>query len=484
MNSPIPISRPATSRTGFSVIEVLVCVAVIVLAATVVIRLSTSVKTNVQSIKLTSDVQKLNEVVSVYLASGGTITGTTPQAVLDQLKTVITSSQATQNVGVMTGRGVDKRLIALMQTNSETSSSDYRALWDSTNKKFYTSISAGTQGVSNFALDDTLAANAVSYDANRTQSSVTYNSTAGWVWSPGVYAPASFIDPANQIILDQENKYNPLLPTSGSGGASSGGIPALPAPITTPSSAAFWPSLFPSSIYINPNGAPDGSSILKYQVNGGAWTIYNGPFPVQPGSTVISRNFTTDPSIYLDSPLIVERFYLLATNFSGNVNAYWSNQTNFNGNDVAVSGSPGQTGAPSVFVFNQFGAFTNETASFNTVSANSLFSLGHLVYHNGNITGAYLNGEYIPVNGTTLLTLHLDITLTQPAGFSGSAEVNLVIESAADGNSAKLVLINPVTTFTFLYGGVTYTLHCQFDDVDVEGSTHLMGAFVGTLPPL
>lgn len=476
-------SRASSLRFGFSVLEVLASVVVIGIAATVAIKMTSSTKLNVQAIKLNSDVQKLNEVVGVYLASGGTITGSTPQSVIDQLKTVTTATHTAENVGVMTGRGVDTRLVALMQTGSEASSTNPRALWDSTNKKFYVSTTAGTAGVSNFTLNDTLAASAVTYDANRAQSKFTYNSAAGWVWAPGTYSPAPFLSATSQTVLDQENKYDPLLAGSGSGSGASGSLPALPAPIITPSSAAFWPTMFPDEIYINNNGAPLGTSITKYKVNNGSWIIYNGPFTVSPGSTVTAESFSTNTSLYNNSPPVVERFFTLATNFSGNVNAYWSNQTNFNSNS-AVSGSPGNAGGPAVFVFNQFGSFSNEPASFETVSANSLFQLGHLVFHNGNITGAYLNGEYVPVTGSTLLTLHLDISLTQPSGFSGSADVNLVIETTADGSAAKLVLTDPTTNFSFLYGGVIYTLHCQFDNPDPQGSTHLMGAFVGELPPL
>jgi prepilin-type N-terminal cleavage/methylation domain-containing protein len=477
--SPAPSPR---SQPGFSVIEMLACVIVLTIVASVAIKMTASTQASIQSAKLTGDVQKLNEVVSVYLANGGNLTGSTPQAILDQLKTVTTATQATQNVGVMTGRGVDTRLVALMQTSAETGSSKARALWDNAKKRFIVSTNPGTQGVSNFAFNNDLAASAVSYDANRAQSNFTYNNTVGWVWAPGVYAPGAFLDATTQTPIDQENKYNPLLAGSGSGSTTSDSIPVLPAPIASPSSAAYWPSTFPTAIYLNNNGAPDGTSILKYKVNDGGWTIYTGPFPISPGSTVTSKSFSTDSTLYADSPPTVERFFTLATNFTGTVNAYWSNQTNFNGNGAAVSGSPGQTGAPAVFVFNQFGSFSNEPASFGGVSANSLFQLGHLVYHNGNITGAYLNGEYIPVNGTTLLTLHLDITLTQPAGFSGSAEVDLTIEASADGSNAKLILNNPKTNFTFLYGGVRYTLNCQFDNPDVHGSTHLMGAFVGEIP--
>ena len=381
MHSKTLTPRFAFLRSGFSVLEVLTSVAVISIVAALALKMTTSAKTNVQSIKLTSDVQKLNEVVSIYLANGGTITGDTPQSVLDQLKTVTTAAQTTQNVGVMTGRGVDTRLVAQMQSSTEAGSALPRALWDGTNKKFYVSSAAGAQGVANFALNDTLAANPVSYDANRTQSNVTYNSSVGWVWAPGAYNPAAFLDPANQTLLDQENKYNPLLAGSGSGGGG-GSVPSLPSPIVTPPGGLYYPPQYPGAIFINPNGAPEGSSNLMYQVNGGAWIIYNGPFSVPPGTKVTTKSFSTNPSLYSDSPATTSGYYSLVPSFTGNISALWnpsegpsgmvSHRYNSNPNDVEeTDGTPasGYNTGPNSFSFKR-------VATFNGVPPNSNFKLG------------------------------------------------------------------------------------------------------------
>lgn len=500
MNPTLSTPRHAVSRSGFSVNEILVCVAVLTIVASAAIKMTSSTKTSVQSAKLTSDVQKLNEVVSVYLANGGTITGTTPQAVLDQLKTVTTTSQAAQNVGVMTGRGVDTRLTAEMQSTSEINSGNARALWDSTNKKFYISTAAGTQGVSNFTFNNALAANPVSYDANRAQSNVTYNASVGWVWAPGAYSPAAFLDPVNQSLLDQENKYNPLLAGSGSGGGG-GSTPSLPAPIITPPGGTFFPPQYPGAIFINPNGAPEGTSILKYQLNGGAWIIYNGPFSVPSGTKVTTKSFSTNPEIYADSPAATSGFYALVPSFTGDISARWnpsegpsgmvSHRYNSNPNDVEeTDGTPasGYNTGPNSFDFKR-------VPTFNGVPPNTDFRLGTLLYHNGTIVSG---------TGASVLHLHLEITMTSPSIAETGTNVNIQLDNTINTASAAesadyATLVNPTTNYSISVDGVTYTLQVHYGTISVsqgyvsgntlavwEGSTgtvDVFGSFVSSTPP-
>lgn len=492
--------RSSASRPGFTVMEILVSVAVITIVAVAALKFSASTRTSVQSAKLTSDVQKLNEVVSVYLANGGSITGTTPQDVLDQLKTVTTAAQAVQNVGVMTGRGVDTRLTAQMQTGSEVASNTARALWDNANKKFYVSTAAGTQGVSNFVLNNALATAPVSYDTNREQSKITYNSSSGWVWAPGAYSPGAFLDAANQSLLDQENKYNPLLAGSGGGGGG-GSTPSLPPPIITPPGGAFFPPQYPGAIFINPNGAPEGTSILKYQLNGGAWIIYNGPFSVPSGTKVTTKSFSTNPAIYSDSSATTSGFYTLVPAFTGGITAYWnpsdgpstmvSHRYNSNPDDVEeTDGNPasGYNTGPNSFTFKR-------VATFSNVPPNSDFRLGSLIYHNGTIYSG---------TGATTLHLRLNITMTSPSIAETGTNVNIQLDNTINtANAAEsadyATLVNPTTNYSISVDGVTYTLQVHYGTIAVsqgyvsgntlavwEGSTgtvDVFGNFVSSTPP-
>lgn len=110
----------AASPSGFSLLEIIVMVALIGIIAAIAVDKVSVTSVSVGNTKLTSDVKKLNEVVAVYLASGGSLANaTTPQQVLDQLKTVVDPATQNRQVSVMTGTGVDVRQVATIQTASQ-----------------------------------------------------------------------------------------------------------------------------------------------------------------------------------------------------------------------------------------------------------------------------------------------------------------------------------------------------------------------------
>ena len=481
------------TRRGYTMLELLVTVSLVAVVAAVVAIGTVQTTTGVTSAKLQSDVQKLNQIVSVYLSQGGSLDSlTTPQAVIDKLKTVQSSSETGRNVGVMTGQGVDLRLTAQMQTASETSAAGPRVVWDSTNKKFvYTETAGVAGGVASFALTDSLAANAPSVET-RTRSNVLYNNTNGWVWSSGSYLAMSPVGPADQPVTDVSNTYDPgngVAPSGGSGSGGGGGG-QLPSPIISPTGGVYPLNLYPTLIYINPNGAPDGSSILEYRLNGGPWIVYTGPFSVDSGTKVEAKNFSTNATSYSNSNTDVESFYFLVPSFTGTVAAKWNKSdgsaslvltiNNSNPDSVTETDGTASSGANSnVFDFSR-------VASFGGVPPNQEFKIGQLTYTNGTI----LSGT-----GSTGLHLHLDITMSSPSVATTGADINIALNNTTNTSDAAAsadiaTLSNPITNYAVVLNGVTYTLWIHYGAMDVSQgfvdnnnhSMHVYESATGTVP--
>lgn len=527
-----------SSISGFSMVELIATVSALAIIATVSVMAFGNTQGMVRSTKLDADVKNLNQIVSVYLANGGSLTGITdPQAVLNRLKTVLTKDEITRNVGVMTGSGVDARLTARMQSSTEVGSSGPRAIWDSAKQRFALSSVAGVQGVSAFDLDGNLAGIAASND-KRAKSNVLYNGSAGWVWENGTSNGPPPLSPSGRPLTDLENKYNPLAsnpptggtpptatppasspPPPGPGPVSPPTIPRssppptlttgapttpikLPTPIISPSGGAFYKALFPSLIFINPNGAAEGSSYMEYRLNNGPWIIYTGPFSVASGTTVIAKNFSTNPALYTDSDPTAEGYFALVTSFAGAVAAKWNPSTgpstlvstvsNTNPDEVierdgtaTSSSGPGQN----AFIFKR-------EASFSGVAPNTEFKIGQITYHNGTIRSG---------TGSTGLSLHLDLTLKDPSVGTTGTNILMKLENtrnSSGGANAKsadaCTLANPVTDYSITIGGVTYTLILKYGTIDIsegfvsgdtlnvwegaDGEVDILAVFASTVP--
>lgn len=311
-------SRVRSYTSAFTIVEIVITVAVMGILAGLAMNIMGSTHSNVKRAKLTSDIQKLNSIVSVYLGEGGSLNGLSdPQAVIDQLKTIRTDVDSKQNVGVMTGQGVDARLSAVIQTVSEAASTAPRALWDSTNMKFYISTTSGTTGVSDFTLDDSLLLNQYGTDANRAQSKVKYNANDGWVWNYADNSALNSIDPFDATTSSFAFQYDPTASVNGSGG-SGVSLTTLGSPIITPASGSFRFAVFPSTATILSGPVPENSSTVQYRVvhadgTSTAWTGYTGPVSLIYGDSVQAQNATTNNSSYATSSITSNSYLLVPT---------------------------------------------------------------------------------------------------------------------------------------------------------------------------
>jgi prepilin-type N-terminal cleavage/methylation domain-containing protein len=512
-----PAARVRRSLTaGFSLAEILVAVALLSIIAALAINTVGTTKTSVTNTKLISDVKKLNEVISVYLAEGGSLAGlTTAQQVLDRLKTVRSSTDTVRNVGVMTGRGVDVRLTAVTQTTAEAATSNARAVWNSATNQFVVATS-GTGAVGSFTLNDALATATPVVDSTRTQSHELYNGSAGWVWASGTNTQPTALQPIDMTLTAGNTSVSSGLdPTAGtssssssssststsststststssssssSGTTTSGKLPSgstagvLPTPVITTPGGDFSASNFPSLVYIDSNAAPSSVSTLEYQINGtGPWITYTGPIAIVSGQAITAQNISSNTSLYSNSSTDTQGYYIIQSWFGGSVTAQWNastgpggfSSTRSNSNPLSVTETDGvaysgSTNGKNSFNFSSSGTFTN-------IQPNTPFAIGQMVYHNGTINSG---------TGSTGLNLQLNITMSTPAIATTASHIAIALSNSTNtgnGNNAAsadtATLSDPVTDYAVVVNGVTYTLVVSYGSIDssegyVSGNT-------------
>ncbi len=515
--------KRALSR-GFSLTELIIAIVLMGLLASIAVSLYSKTKISASTTKLRTDVVRLNQLITQYLADGGSLDGlTTPDAVLDKLKTVRTNADSKRQVGMITGRGVDVRLASRMMTTQEKATTEPRAVWNTTSKRFDISTTAGTTGVADFVLDDALLATNYPTES-RTQSSVLYNSGNGWVWQGETNRSFTFQAPPTIDPTVVENVFDPTVAppvsttsssttsgsttsgsttsgsttsgsttsgsttsgstTSGSttsGSTTSGSttgttVTTLPKPINSPNGGTFTSAAFPTTVSINANGAPGTGSQLKYRINSGSWINYTGPFTIASGDKVESKNFTTNATLYADGSTDSDTYYKLVASFAGTETPSWINgaggpnlvHTYSNGDPGSVQYSHGDTrldlGGGEYLDAGVENTMTFRRAAFSNVAPNTDFNLGEFVI---------LNGTTFNDSEATSVTLKLVMALTQPATQSGTVNVNFTMVSTPNtsdrlASADTVTMSNPTTSFTVTSGGVTYTLQLRFVNLDTD----------------
>ena len=505
----IAAKQKSRFKLGFTMLELTATAAIIGLLAAVTIMGMSTMNSKVNSAKLTTDVTKLNQLITIYLSTGGSLARlTTAQAVLDKLKTTRTAVDANQEVLPETGRVVDIRLAA-QTTNAQASTNAPQAVWDAGTQRFVIA-SSGSGGVSKFYLNDALASNNYGTET-RAQSAVVYNGTPGWVWANASTTMPVKLTPMDASGIDYFTTFNPLptgtgTGTSGSSSSSSssssgwgGGTVTLPTPIINPAGGSFYKAYFPSLLSINPNGAPSSDSSLQYRVNGGAWQLYYGPFPVSQQTTVDAQNITTNTKHYNTSGMDTESYYILVPSFTGAIAAHWNPSTGSSGmtetidntNAALVTESNGTVSTRFATGRNVFTFAPMQT--FSSVSPNTQFKIGTLSYFNGTVNFG---------TDATALDLHINLSLSVPVVSTADIDnplsltntVNHFVSATADADYVTLSV--PTTNWSITQNGVVYTLQMALANINdangwVSGTTlyvyegakatvDVMGAFVSS----
>ena len=480
--------RRDSLSAGFTLLEMFLLVALIGLFTGIAINLvGTGFPGTLRSAKLEADVQKLNQLVALYLADGGALNGVnSEQAVLDHLKRARPTSETRTNLGVNSGRFIDVRLRVRTGNGRMPGGQSHRARWNTSTKRFDL-ITSGS-GVDEFYLDESLSAASFPLDT-RAKSIKALNSGNGWVWGDNASNPTvAYGAPATASMTGSPVSFDPSAdvptgnPGGGSGGSGSGGggggeevtptTSQLPTPIITPSGGTFAYALFPTTATISGNNAPATGSSLVYRINGGAWQTYSSSISLSSGQRIEAKNISTSPLLYTDSSSTTQSYYRYVSGFTGSSSSNWTNVT---GDSTLVYGITGDgttttlthgdpngttpggeafpTGSPNVL------SFTNKP--FSAIQSNQSFTLGNLTF---------INGTTYNLSEATNATLQVQLNFSDPA-LSKVVDVNLKLVSTdhVDGDrlaSADTVeLVNP-SPVTVTIDGVTYTLQLSWVTLD------------------
>lgn len=290
---PFGPTRRVSTCLGLTLVEITLTMVAIAIIASVLVPSIGGIRTRVQLVKLQNDVDRINDAIDIYRASGGDLGDLKePQAILDRLKSVRLSSSANQYVG-LTGSTIDRRLAArVIQGSSQNVS---RAVWNPSQHRFV--IDSRGSGVVEFYLDDRLAE--IDYgEETRKNSALDYNGDPGWIWS-------------------YRDRPNPAATATGPPGVPVASVPeaplppALAAPVKLrepailPGGGTFKPSEFPQTVTVsNPN---DPSTWLMVSIDGGAYFKYSAPLSITGNATLVAFA-TGSPDRWISSQPTVATF--------------------------------------------------------------------------------------------------------------------------------------------------------------------------------
>ncbi|MCB1094826.1 MAG: prepilin-type N-terminal cleavage/methylation domain-containing protein [Verrucomicrobiae bacterium] len=272
-------------KKGFSLVELVIAVAVIAMIAAIGFASFSGYRKAVEARKLESDVSTLNRAVSAYLTNGGSLASITDiEQIIAKLKTKAASAQQEQVVGLK-GAFIDPRLSAVMQTTAEASTAEPRAIWDASLLKFQ--IKNSGLGVKKFVLTGNPSATVEEVRDIKLKHATEDN----WVWD------------YDEQTLPPRQTFT-TLPTATVTPA------AAPVPVggvfLQPPTFSLLGGSYPLVDYsltinlTNPN--PPGVSQLVVSLNGGLFDYCpSGMVSVVPGTTVAAYTKSIDPDYWIDS---------------------------------------------------------------------------------------------------------------------------------------------------------------------------------------
>jgi prepilin-type N-terminal cleavage/methylation domain-containing protein len=283
-------------KRGYTLVEVMMVLSIISLLAGVGYLVATNVRENTASTKLARDVAVVNQALTVFKVSGGSMADLTePQAILNRLKTRLVGDDAKAMAGLKDGL-VDSRLAVQIQTAAQAGTNEERAYWSATSGSFYIAKN-GAEGIREFYLDEALAA--VDYGTATRRSSFDLAKQKQWVWDYSNNTAGSKAGPSGVPL------GNPGT-TPGNPGTPPGALKLNP-PVFSIPTGNYALGTYPKSLTLtNPN--PAGSSNILYSVNGTDWRNYSGALAVNPGDKVDAMIGALDPDKWIDSDKGTERY--------------------------------------------------------------------------------------------------------------------------------------------------------------------------------
>jgi prepilin-type N-terminal cleavage/methylation domain-containing protein len=271
---------------GFSLVEILVVIAVVGILATVAIPVVTGVPDAAKKDKLEQDVVVVNNAIDSYLAAGGAAANLTAANVLTVLKSRVYGGMPAEMMGpqgpfldptVVTNR-TDFQWSARFTTNPPSSSSTNN---NARRPRFV--VEKSTEGVV-FGRGPAMAIGGVAERPDEARPS--------WLWSYAEATPPPQVGGFTPLAVDEGFAFtNP-----------STSISNLGPPVLSPGSLTNTLGGFPVSVVIN-NTNTNSPSRIYYRSGSGGYTLYDGaPISVGPGTTLTALCVSLDPSRFRNSP--------------------------------------------------------------------------------------------------------------------------------------------------------------------------------------
>jgi prepilin-type N-terminal cleavage/methylation domain-containing protein len=270
----LPMKANLAAERGFSLVEVLVAVAVIGILASVTVPLVTGVPDAAKKEKLEQDVVVVNNAIDAYLAAGGATDQLTADNVLAALKSRVYGGMPAEMMGpqgpfldpVVTTNATDFAWSALYTTDPRP--------------RFF--VAQDTAGVV-FGKGPATAVGGVAERPDEARPS--------WLWSYAEATPPPEREAFTPLAVDL--------------GTSSTNVPlvgvTLGPPLVTPASMTTNLWRFPLQIVMT-NTNPAGSSRIYYKVGAGNYSLHDGsPFNLDPGASLVAVSVSLDPSRYYNS---------------------------------------------------------------------------------------------------------------------------------------------------------------------------------------
>jgi len=361
-------ARRPMARRGFSLLEVLMAVAVLstVLAAGYFV--VSGAAEAARGGKLKSDVVTINNAVRTYLVNGGKLAASvTPDEVLTQLKTTADATSGARMAGVK-GSLLDARLRGIIATGAGTE----RAVWHAGKQRF--EIASTGAGFSAFDLGGDPAVPVVEESRDRM---LDLGVRDNWIWD---HASSSTSRPAmKQVLTMNVAQFDPPPPPVITRLAA----PEVSIPGTLYDLSAYNPIL-PVRL-MDPN--PAGTAKVFYSLDNGPWVEFTG-IPVSIPAELTSRLRTyasaINGGIYEDSDERVETYETIY--FTGTATGNFHSPQ---GDLRLVTNLPAgaiqpvfRWGTPAAGTLEQ-NSLTLTSGTFNRIAPDQEFQLGTLTYYNG-----------------------------------------------------------------------------------------------------
>lgn len=447
-------------EAGVSIVEVLVIIAVMAAVSAVVIVSMANYREATELGKLESDVMGLNQAAQLFQVSGGSLENLTLAAeVIERLKSVPDAADAKHLVGFR-GVMIDRRVSAVMMTESEQSSRRPRAIWIPSENRFVI-VTAGP-GIKKFALG--IATTSVKV---LRETSIEYAHATDWIWDyseDGLAVRDGFTDVITDLNRSPER-------ATGSGGIRLSRL--APPGISLP--GGLYPnSVFPLQVSLsNPNAA--GQSSIIYSLDGATWTIYTGKSVViqaaSPATRLLGFCQSLDPDLWQDSETVSSDYETFT--FSGSSTGEFGSPTSSDGTvytieETTTGGSKFSWGTPASGT--QPSSLKFEGASFDNIVPEVEFVVGTLEYYNGTIySGTGASGVELDVQLDVNVNIPVDNEeLLFPLELINTANYDWQTD---DENADYVKLTSTVTTFATAGDGTVYYLVLGFAESTVSGFT-------------